>query len=81
MNKYIERRESEISTAMHRRDAFNLSSNKVELLILHGANINSLNKDGKTPLDLAMKDGSKEVIDLLKKHVRGECEAGIGGIG
>ncbi|MGB5013267.1 MAG: ankyrin repeat domain-containing protein, partial [Pyrinomonadaceae bacterium] len=45
-------------------------SNKeaVELLIAKGADINAKNKDGKTPLQLAIDSKNKEIAELLKKH-------------
>jgi ankyrin repeat protein len=37
-------------------------------LIEKGADINAKNKDGETPLDLALRQGHKEIVELLRKH-------------
>ena len=39
-----------------------------ELLIDKGANVNAMNNDGETPLDLAIKFKNTETTDLLRKH-------------
>jgi ankyrin repeat protein len=39
-----------------------------ELLLAHGANVNAVDKQGRTPLDLAYEHGDKEMADILIKH-------------
>jgi len=39
-----------------------------QILISHGADVNAKNNDGETPLDLAIRDGYKELVELLSKH-------------
>ena len=39
-----------------------------KLLIAKGADVNAKNKDGKTPLDLAIKFKRPKIADLLRKH-------------
>ncbi|MHC4604821.1 MAG: ankyrin repeat domain-containing protein [Planctomycetota bacterium] len=38
------------------------------MLISHGADVTAKNDDGETPLDLAIRDGYKELVELLRKH-------------
>jgi hypothetical protein len=40
----------------------------VEILLAHGADINAVSNEGKTPLDGAYEQGDKEMADLLIKH-------------
>jgi len=40
-----------------------------ELLILKGANVNTKNNLGKTPLDCAKENEKFEIIDILMKTV------------
>lgn len=40
----------------------------VEFLIANGANVNLVNDNGDTPLKIAIQNGNKEIIELLKKH-------------
>jgi ankyrin repeat protein len=39
----------------------------VELLIRNGADVTIMSKDGDTALELALKMGSSEVADIIKK--------------
>jgi len=39
-----------------------------ELLLAHGADVNAVDKQGRTPLDLAYEHGDKEMADILIKH-------------
>ena len=39
----------------------------VELLIRNGADVTIMSKDGDTALELALKIGSSEVADIIKK--------------
>jgi hypothetical protein len=39
-----------------------------ELLLTHGANVNAVDKQGRTPLDLAYEHGDKEMANILIKH-------------
>ena len=39
-----------------------------EHLIANGADVNAKDKDGKTPLKLAIEKDNKEIIILLRKH-------------
>ena len=38
---------------------------QVELLCIHGADVNTLDRDGKTPLDLAKQNNSNQIVDRL----------------
>lgn len=40
----------------------------VGVLLEKGAKVNARDNDGETPLDQAMKNGEKEIVDLLRKH-------------
>ena len=40
----------------------------VKLLIDKGADINSKNDDGFTPLDMASQEGHNYIVELLKKN-------------
>lgn len=40
----------------------------VKLLIAHGANVNALDEEGLTPLDIAFFDKNNQMIKLLKKY-------------
>ena len=39
-----------------------------ELLIAHGAEVNTKDEDGETPLDLTIVEKHTEIADLLRKH-------------
>ena len=39
----------------------------VDLLLRNGADINMISRDGDTALELALRTGSAEVADLIKK--------------
>jgi ankyrin repeat protein len=39
----------------------------VDLLIRNGANVNMVGKDGETAIELALRTGSQECADILKK--------------
>ncbi len=64
-------------TALH-KSVSSLQKEVAELLITEGADVNAVNKDGKTPLEFAlranktdtanMKTAKKEIADLLRKH-------------
>jgi ankyrin repeat protein len=41
----------------------------VELLIANGANVNTMNNDGQTPLDIAVRRGHKAIVELLQAKV------------
>jgi ankyrin repeat protein len=41
-----------------------------ELLINHGAEPRMGNKDRKTPLELARREGHRDIVRLLQAHVR-----------
>ena len=43
-----------------------------ELLIAKGADVNAKSKNGRTPLDVAEKEGYNVIIKLLRKHVAKE---------
>ena len=63
-------------TALHRAIWSNTfdTDKLVELFIINGADINTLNDDGKTPLDSAMRrwkyasSSGNKTLDLLRKH-------------
>jgi ankyrin repeat protein len=40
----------------------------VELLVAKGANVNSKNNYGDTPLHLAEKAGINDIVELLRQH-------------
>ena len=40
----------------------------VGMLLEKGAKVDVLDNDGKTPLDQAIRNGEKEIVDLLRKH-------------
>jgi len=40
-----------------------------KLLLASGADPNVMNKDGRTPLDLAIRHGRPKIADLLKAHM------------
>ena len=40
-----------------------------ELLLAKGADVNAKDKDGKTPLRLAFKNGRKDIAELLENHI------------
>jgi len=46
----------------------------VELLLRNGANVNLVSKDGDTAIELALRIGSQECADILKK-ARAEQQA------
>jgi ankyrin repeat protein len=39
-----------------------------QILIDAGADVNAINKDGKSPLAWATKENSKEMVKLLEMH-------------
>jgi ankyrin repeat protein len=39
-----------------------------EMLLAHGANMDTRDWDGKTPLSLAKENGHTEIVELLRKH-------------
>ena len=41
---------------------------EVKRLIEKGKNVNARDKEGKTPLSLAVEKGHKEIANLLRKH-------------
>ncbi|MHC4538484.1 MAG: ankyrin repeat domain-containing protein [Planctomycetota bacterium] len=41
----------------------------VELLIANGANVNTKDNDGQTPLDIAVRRGHKDIVELLQVKV------------
>jgi len=41
------------------------------LLIERGADVNSRNNEGKTPLDVAREEGHVEVARVIEEHSRG----------
>jgi len=46
-------------------------SKMVDLLLRHGANVNTVSKSGDTAIELALRIGAQECADILKK-ARGE---------
>ncbi len=40
----------------------------IKVLLEAGGDVNALNKDGRTPLDMAQRGNSKKAIDLLKEN-------------
>jgi hypothetical protein len=42
--------------------------NIVKLLIANGADISAKNNDGQTPLDIAVRQNRKDLVELLRKH-------------
>ena len=54
-------------TPLHCAANYNLTD-LVRLLLEKGADVNAVNKDGKTPLDLAEENGNKEVVDILRHY-------------
>ena len=40
----------------------------IKLLLLHGADINAKNNEGKTAIDIARDKKHKKAVKLLKKH-------------
>jgi ankyrin repeat protein len=65
-NPNVVERESGL-TPLHRA-AGEGKRTRVELLINHGANVNTKDWDDKTPLFLAKENGQAEIVELLKKH-------------
>jgi len=57
-------------TALH--DGVMLGHKKeiIKLLLDNGADVNIKNKNGKTPLDIAMEKGDKDIINLLKMYAK-----------
>ena len=43
-------------------------TNTIELLIAVGQNVNAKNKDGETPLDIAVYKGLTKTTNILRKH-------------
>src|SRR5437879_5224253 len=40
----------------------------VKLLLVHGADVNTVGGDGKTPLKIALEKAQDEVVGILRKH-------------
>ncbi len=48
--------------------AFRGRKTAAEMLLAHGANVDTRDWYGKTPLSLAKENGHTEMVELLKKH-------------
>ena len=53
---------------MHHAVLFVGNKEIAELLINNGADVNAMDKDGNTPLDVAEEFNQPEIADLLRKH-------------
>jgi len=40
----------------------------IKLLLAHGADVNTVGGDSKTPLKIALEKGQDEVVTILRKH-------------
>ena len=56
------------STPMHEVAERDDRNEVINLLIIKGANLNPIDREGKTPLDIAIDIGFKETVDLIRKH-------------
>lgn len=52
-------------TALHLAVQYNPHNKNIKALILAGANINQLNDNNKTPIDIAKKQGNEELATLM----------------
>ena len=55
-------------TAMHDLAERDDRNEVIALLVIKGASLNPINREGKTPLDIAIDIGFKETVDLIRKH-------------
>ena len=55
-------------TAMHDLAERDDRNEVIDLLVIKGASLNPIDREGKTPLDIAIDIGFKETVDLIRKH-------------
>jgi ankyrin repeat protein len=62
----VERTEGQ--TPLHRVAVRGRKKAVAEMLLAHGADMNTRDWYGKTPLSLAKENGHAEIVELLRKH-------------
>jgi ankyrin repeat protein len=64
----VNAKDNEGKTPLHWMIARYGSDDMVELLIANGADVNAKDNEGKTPLHWAVREGRKDMVELLKRH-------------
>lgn len=58
------------NTALHYAVVLNREKELIKLLLDNGAKVDIKNIQGKTPIDIAIEKGRKDIVDLLKKYAK-----------
>ena len=58
------------NTALHYAVKYDSKKELIKLLLDNGAKVDIKNIQGKTPIDIAIEKGRKDIVDLLKKYAK-----------